>query len=427
VTAPPAVPRSAGLAGAGAAFQAGDRALAAWGGAFDKVAETVQRKILGAFSSAAVGLDQLGETTGYGYGDSGREAVEKIFAQAFDAESSLVRPHLATGTHALAVALFALLRPGDVVLSATGDVYDTLRPVLGPGDGSLADFGIKSCSVDPWENGRQDPDFKLVALAVEEHGPRVVLVQRSRGYTPRPALRGPELRALCALVKDVRPGTLVVVDNCYAEFVETLEPSASGADLACGSLIKNPGGGIVPAGGYIAGREELVGAAAARLYAPGLGGEVGPSLVPARLMLQGLFLAPAMVSTALKVATYAAAVFGTMGYLVSPVPGEPRADIVQAIRLGSRPRAEAFCRAVQSASPIDSRVVPEFSAMPGYGHKVIMAAGTFVQGASLELSADAPDREPYWIYLQGGLGLAYGKVAVEAAAEAVGPARGPAG
>jgi len=403
------------------ALAAGDEALAGSSAAFDHLAETLQRKILRAFVRAGVSADQLGETTGYGYDDSGRKALEQVFAEAMDAEASLVRPQLVSGTHAIATALLALLKPGDTLLSATGRPYDTLWPVIGPGPGSLSSQGVEFVAVDPWAGGEGLFDLGAVAQALDRVRPSVVLVQRSKGYTPRPSLARSQLEAVCAAARSLVPPALVVVDNCYAEFVEPVEPGAMGSHLSCGSLIKNPGGGIAPAGGYVAGHENLIEAVAARLYAPGLGRDLGPSLVPTRLLLQGLFLAPGAVAAALKTAEYASAVFGAMGYAVSPAPREPRTDIIQGIRLEDRARVIAFCRAIQHSSPVDSRAAPEFAAVPGYSRRVIMAAGTFVQGASLELSADAPDCEPYWVYLQGGLGTGYGKAAVEAAAEAVGP------
>lgn len=386
---------------------------------YDRRAEAQQRRLLAAFRQVGVTDADLGESTGYGYGDRGRNALEEVFALAFGAEAALVRPHLVSGTQALSIALSALLRPGDLLLSATGRPYDTLRPVIGPGPLSLDASGVRYREYDPWAQGAFDPGG--LAAAARADPPRVVLVQRSRGYSTRPSLLLPELSALLSAVREAAPGALTVVDNCYAEFVEEREPAALGADLACGSLIKNPGGGVAPAGGYIAGRADLVDLAAGRLYAPGQGRSVGPSLVPVRLMLQGLFLAPAAVATALKVAVYAASVFARLGYDVLPRGGDERGDIVQAVCLETRPKVEAFCRAVQAMSPVDARAVPEFAALPGYGRQVIMAAGTFVQGASLELSADAPDREPYWVFLQGGLGLGYGMAAVEAAAQATGP------
>lgn len=403
------------------AIAAAEQSLAAQTGAIDRTAETLQRKVLRAFQSARVSDADLGAGTGYGYGDRGRDAVERVFALAMDAEAALVRSQLVSGTHALAVALFGLLRPGDTLLSATGAPYDTLRPVIGPGPLSLAEMGVRYVEVDPWQKGGgQGPIYSaILEETLESTRPRVVMLQRSRGYTLRPSLVGPELALLIERIRRAAPDTVILLDNCYAEFVEPLEPTAYGADLLCGSLIKNPGGGIAPTGGYIAGSAELVGRAAHRLYAPGLGAAVGPGLVPARLLLQGLFLAPGAVAAALKGAIYGSALFHALGFRVSPGPTDGRGDIIQAISLGDRALVEAFCQAIQAQSPVDSQARPEFAPMPGYDHDVIMAAGTFVQGASLELSADAPDRPPYWVFLQGGLGAGYAKAAVEAAAKAV--------
>jgi cystathionine beta-lyase family protein involved in aluminum resistance len=394
-----------------------DEAVAAASAPLDRAAERIQRRILASFRAARVSEGDLGAGTGYGYGDRAREAVETVYAHAFGAEKALVRPQIVSGTHALAIALQACLQPGSRLLSVTGPPYDTLRPVIGPGPASLIEAGVGYAEVNPWQGGRFDLAEAL--RAVHEHRPQVALVQRSRGYSMRPALPYAALTELCGALLDAPQPPVILVDNCYAEFVEAEEPTACGADLACGSLIKNPGGGIAPAGGYIVGRAELVEKAAVRLFAPGLGSAVGPALVPGRMLLQGLFLAPALVATAAKVALYAAALFSRLGFAVEPGPTEPRSDIIQAIRLGQPELVEAFCRAIQAWSPVDSAARPEFAAMPGYDHRVIMAAGTFVQGASLELSADAPDRPPYWVFLQGGLGLGYGKAAVEAAAAAV--------
>jgi cystathionine beta-lyase family protein involved in aluminum resistance len=400
------------------ALRAGEAAIAARGPAFDATAEMVQRKLLRAFQAAGVTEADLGSGTGYGYGDRGREAVERVFAAAFNAPRALVRTQLVSGTHALATALLGTLRRGDLLLSATGQPYDTLVPIIGPGPGSLADNGVAFAVLDPWEGKGFDPE--IVIEAVRRRGPRMVFVQRSRGYSARPALGGVELRSLLERLREAGgTGMIILVDNCYSEFVEAQEPTAYGADLLCGSLIKNPGGGIVPTGGYIAGSETLVETAAARLFAPGLGSAVGPLLLPARTLLQGLFLAPGAVASALKTAVYAAAVFEALGYDISPEPGAQRGDIIQSVTLGSRDLLASFCRAIQAASPVDASAAPEYAPMPGYDHDVIMAAGTFVQGATLELSADAPDVAPHRVYLQGGLGLGYGKAAVENAARVV--------
>ena len=293
--------------------------------------------------------------------------------------------------------------------------------MIGPGPQSLAEMGVAFTAVDPWASrgGGIAIDLDRVVNALGEHRPRVVMIQRSRGYSLRPARSGAAMTALVAAVRRHAPDAVILVDNCYAECVGVDPAPGLGADLVCGSLIKNPGGGIAPTGGYVVGRRDLIERAASRLYAPGLGSAVGPGLVPARLLLQGLFLAPGAVAAALKGAVYAAALFASLGFGIDPLPAAPRADIIQAIALERRDLVQAFCQAIQANSPVDSHVTPEFAPMAGYGHDVIMAAGTFIQGASLELSADAPDRSPYWVFLQGGLGVGYVQQAVEAAARAV--------
>lgn len=405
------------------AFAAGEKLLDLVAPSINRRTETIERRVLEAFRSTGVVDSDLGSGTGYGYGDRAREATESVFALALEAERALVRPQIVSGTHALAIALLSCLGSGNLLLSLTGRPYDTLAPVIGPGPGSLAGAGVRYAEETVWRHGIYAPEAALAAARRLE--PDVILIQRSRGYSDRPALTSAQLAELCGAIRCGLPasrggrGPVILVDNCYAEFAEDREPTAYGAHLICGSLIKNPGGGIAPAGGYIAGQADLVESAAIRLFAPGLGSAVGPFLIPGRLLLQGLYLAPATVSTAIKVAHYAAAVFSALGFVVEPAPAEERTDIIQAIRLGRADLVETFCGAIQAWSPVDSSARPEFAAMPGYHHRVIMAAGTFVQGASLELSADAPDLEPYWVYLQGSLGLGYGKAAIEAAAEAV--------
>jgi len=388
--------------------------------AIDADAVAAQRRILDAFRQARIGEGDLGTGSGYGYGDRGRDAVEQVFALVMGAEAALVRSQIVSGTHAIAIALFGALQAGDTLLAATGTPYDTLLPVIGPGPQSLAEMGVAFAAVDPWTSGGGgEMDLQRVATALAEHHPRVVMIQRSRGYSLRPALSGAAMTALVAAVRRLVPDAVILIDNCYAEFVGADPAPVLGADLVCGSLIKNPGGGIAPTGGYVVGRRDLIERAASRLYAPGLGSAVGPGLVPARLLLQGLFLAPGAVAAALKGAVYAAALFARLGFVVDPLPAGTRADIIQAIALERRDLVQAFCQAIQANSPVDSHVTPEFAPMAGYGHDVIMAAGTFIQGASLELSADAPDRPPYWVFLQGGLGVGYVQQAVEAAARAV--------
>ncbi len=378
-------------------------------GRLEEVAQVVQLKVLRAFHRAGVSDLHLKDSTGYGYNDIGREGLDRIGAEVFGAEAGLVRTQIVSGTHALAMGLFGVLRPGDELLAATGDPYDTLAGVIGPGPGSLQDFGITYRQVAMGPDGRPDPAAIIQNISQRT---RLVLIQRSRGYAWRPSLCIAEIERLITLIKEVNPGILVLVDNCYGEFVEEKEPPQVGADLTAGSLIKNPGGGIAPGGGYIVGRAELVELAAGRLSAPGLGGEVGPSLGQNRLLYQGLFLAPQVVSEALKTAIYAAALLKRLGFKVSPQPEEPRSDIIQAIELGSEKGMIAFCRGLQEGSPVDAHVRPEPSGMPGYEDRVVMAGGTFIQGSSIELSADGPIREPYAVYLQGGLSFYHGRIAL---------------
>ncbi|OPZ62681.1 MAG: aluminum resistance protein [Firmicutes bacterium ADurb.Bin506] len=355
---------------------------------------------------ATVGLSDFhfGGTLGYGYDDTGRDALEKAFALVFGAESALVRVQFVSGTHALASVLLGVLHRGDLLVSAYGEPYDTMRTVIGtsgaaPAAGSLVDMGVRYREVEPTPEGR--PDLDAIACAAVEA--RMVLVQRSRGYSWRRPLSIDDIRAIASTVAAAAPNAIVFVDNCYGEFTDVVEPTAVGAHVAAGSLIKNPGGGIAPSGGYVVGRSDLVEAAASRLTAPGLGSHMGPTLGMTRLLAQGLFLAPRITAEALAGSVFASAFLRRLGYEVSPVPDEQRNDIVLCVRLGSPERVQAFCRAVQGASPVDAGVVPVAGDMPGYSDKVIMAAGAFVQGSSIELSADAPLRSPYDVYLQGGL------------------------
>ncbi len=395
-------------------------------GAFSRAADTERTcfaRVLRAFQSQRVALAHFSGSTGYAYGDPGRDVFERTFAAALEAQSALCRPHIASGTHALAVALFGLLSPGDTLVCGSGLPYDTLHEVIGlSGDapGSLKRLGV-SCDVVPLAEGG-GIDLAALQRALDKPSARVVALQRSRGYSFRPSLTQEPLRQAIAAVRAARPDALVLVDNCYGEFVEEHEPTYHGADLIAGSLIKNPGGGLAPTGGYVAGRGDLVNRCAARLYAPGVGAEIGSYEPGYRLFFQGLFLAPHTVRQAICSAALGAALFERLGYEVSPGPGELRADIIQAVRLGAPERLIAFCRAVQAASPVDSFAAPEPWAMPGYADEVIMAAGAFVQGASIELSADAPLRPPYIAYLQGGLTYEHGRAALLAAAQAIGPA-----
>ncbi|MEW5762384.1 MAG: aminotransferase class I/II-fold pyridoxal phosphate-dependent enzyme [Bacillota bacterium] len=365
------------------------------------------RRVLDAFHAAGVREYHFLGSTGYGYGDAGREALEKAWALIFGAEEALVRVQLVSGTHALATCFFGLLAPGDELLCVQGTPYDTLCPVIGlqnPSPRSLTGMGVYYRQLEPLSDG--GIDLAALRAALSERT-RVVFLQRSCGYRMRRALRIEEIEAVAGLVHRASPRAVVLVDNCYGEFVETREPCAAGADLVCGSLIKNPGGGLAPTGGYIAGRREYVQAAAERLTAPGLGAAVGPTLGLTRLLLQGLYLAPHFVSEALKGAVFAARFFERLGFTVMPAYDAPRGDIVQAVRLGSPERVMAFCRAIQQSSPVDAAVRPEPGPLPGYADGIVMAAGTFIQGASLELTADAPLREPYAVYLQGGLSKEY--------------------
>ena len=368
-------------------------------------------RVLDAFAAQRVSDFHLHGSTGYGYGDSGREVIEKIYAVLFGGEAALVRGHFASGTHAISCALFAVARPGDQILIATGQPYDTLYGVLGlanRGCSSLAAWGIESTIIPQVPEGGID-----VAATLRHIGActRVLYLQRSRGYSWRRAITVSEIGAVIAAVRQVKPDIIVVVDNCYGEFVEEREPGHVGADLTVGSLIKNPGGGLALSGGYVVGRQALIDLVAESLYAPGIGGKVGATTVFNRSILQGLFVAPAIVESAVKGAMLLARCSELLGLAVSPASSDSRSDIIQAIGLGSREAVVDFCRAIQQASPVDSHVSPEPGVLPGYDSEVIMAAGTFVQGASSELSADAPLREPYAVYVQGGLSYAHVRVA----------------
>ncbi|MEW6541082.1 MAG: methionine gamma-lyase family protein [Bacillota bacterium] len=389
----------------------------------EKTASFNHRKVLAAFHEHRVSEVHFRGTTGYGYGDVGREVLEQVFARVFDAESALVRLQIVSGTHALAVGLFGLLRPGDELV-AVNKPYDTLERVIGVREapGSLAEMGVGYRRLDFEADG--EPDLEALVAAL---GPRarVLLLQRSGGYEWRSPLNLDTMARLIGAVKLRFPRVRVVVDNCYGEFTEAREPCAVGADLVCGSLIKNPGGGLAPSGGYLAGSAECVELAAARLTAPGLGRAVGASLGDLRLLFQGLYLAPHFVAEALKGAVFAARLFERLGYEVRPGFADRRTDIVQAVRLGTAERVIAFCRGIQKASPVDAHAVPEPAPLPGYRDGVVMAAGTFVQGASLELTADAPLRPPFAVYLQGGLSREYAKLGALAAARELEAGGGP--
>ena len=368
----------------------------------DAVAQENTLRVMAAFQDQKVTEGCFAGTTGYGYDDMGREVLDKVYAQVFGAEAALVRIGFVNGTHAISAALFAALRPGDTLLSVTGAPYDTMRTVIGiAGDeyGSLRFYGGHYDQVDLKDGA---PDYDIITARTAGIKPAAVLIQRSRGYEERKALSIAEIGQIVTAVKTASPETIVVVDNCYGEFTETQEPTYVGADIIAGSLIKNPGGGIAPMGGYLAGRRDLIDRAANRLTTPGIGAECGASLGNNRLLFQGLFLAPHTVAQALKTAVFCSALFTDLGFETYPGPLEPRDDIVQMVKLKTPENLCKFCRGIQSGSPVDSFVAPEPWQMPGYDCEVIMAAGAFIQGSSIELSADGPMREPYIAYVQGG-------------------------
>ena len=368
----------------------------------EQMSEENTLKILTAMRECKVSDIHFNTSSGYAYDDIGRSKLEELYARVFAAESALVRTQFVSGTHALATVLFGILRPGDKLVSLTGTPYDTMQTVIGhtaSSSGSLKEYGILYDEL-PLNEGRVD--VERIADVLDERT-KMVLIQRSRGYSRRPTLLIEDIREICNQVHRLRPDCICFVDNCYGEFVESLEPTQAGADIMAGSLIKNPGGGLAPTGGYIVGREDLVELASYRLTAPGMGAELGASLVNNRLFFQGLFLAPHVVSQALKGALFAAGIFENLGYTTYPRISDERGDIIQAIELGTAEKLVAFCSGVQKYSPVDSFVKPEPWDMPGYTDQIIMAAGTFVQGASIEFSADGPLRSPYNVYLQGGL------------------------
>ena len=368
----------------------------------EQMSEENTLKVLTAMRECKVSDIHFNTSSGYAYDDIGRSKLEELYAKVFAAESALVRTQFVSGTHALATVLFGILRPGDKLVSLTGTPYDTMQTVIGytaSSSGSLKEYGILYDEL-PLTEGCVD--VERIADVLDERT-KMVLIQRSRGYSRRPTLLIEDIREICNQVHRLRPDCICFVDNCYGEFVESLEPTQAGADIMAGSLIKNPGGGLAPTGGYIVGREDLVELASYRLTAPGMGAELGASLVNNRLFFQGLFLAPHVVSQALKGALFAAGIFENLGYTTYPRISDKRGDIIQAIELGTAEKLVAFCSGVQKYSPVDSFVKPEPWDMPGYTDQIIMAAGTFVQGASIEFSADGPLRPPYNVYLQGGL------------------------
>lgn len=377
----------------------------------DGVAEYNQLKVIKAMQEARVSDIHFAGTTGYGYNDLGRDTLEEVYARAFHGEDALVRPQLISGTHALTVALSGNLRPGDEILSPVGKPYDTLEEVIGIRDsvGSLKEFGITYSQVDLLPDGSFD--FEGIRKAINERT-KLVEIQRSKGYATRPTLSVARIGELISFIKSIKPDVICMVDNCYGEFVETLEPTDVGADMIVGSLIKNPGGGLAPIGGYIVGRKDCIERAAYRLTAPGLGKEVGASLGVSQSLYQGLFLAPTVVAGALKGAVFAANLYEKLGFCVVPNGSESRHDIIQAITFGTPEGVIRFCEGIQAAAPVDSFVTPEPWAMPGYDSDVIMAAGAFIQGASIELSADAPIKPPYAVYFQGGLTWYHAKLGI---------------
>jgi cystathionine beta-lyase family protein involved in aluminum resistance len=376
----------------------------------NEIAAANQLKVLHAMQACRLSDAHFVDSTGYGYHDTGREALEDIFAGIFCAEAALVRPQLISGTHALAVALFGNLRPGNVLYSPVGAPYDTLESVIGirPASGSLAEYGIRYRQTALTASGGFDLPAIRHALN-EDLQVTMITIQRSKGYAWRPSFTVAQIGELIGEIRSVRKDVCILVDNCYGEFVEEREPLEAGADIIAGSLIKNPGGGIAPGGGYVVGKREYVERAATRLTAPGIGGDVGPTLGMTRSLLQGLFIAPQVVGGCIQGAVLTAAVFARLGYAVNPAAEATRTDIVQAVQLGDPKKVLAFCRGVQQAAPVDSYVTPEAAPMPGYSDGVVMAGGTFVQGSSIELSADAPMREPYNIFFQGGLTAAHAR------------------
>ena len=390
----------------------------------DMIQEYNQQKVLAAFVKNKVTASDFSGSTGYGYDDAGRDKLDRVFADIFNAEDALVRHNFVSGTHAITVALFALLRPGDKLVSITGTPYDTLNQVIGIDSkedrGSLKDFGVLYDQVELTQDGKFDE--KLISQKCTDA--KVVYIQRSRGYSLRPSISVSGIEKICSKIKNLKiknsdQEPIVVVDNCYGEFVEIKEPVEVGADLIVGSLIKNPGGGVAKTGGYIAGKSKLIDLCAQRLTSPGIGKEVGCTFSELREMFLGLFLSSKVTCEALKTSIFAAGLFERLGYDVFPKLNEKRSDIIQVIKLGSEERIVGFCKGLQKCSPIDSFVSPLPWAMPGYDHKVIMAAGAFTMGSSIEISADAPMREPFAVWLQGGLTYSSGKLAVMSAANQI--------
>lgn len=385
----------------------------------DEIAQINQLKVMKAFSDNRVSDAHFTETTGYGYDDIGRDTLDKVYAQVFEAEDALVRHNFVNGTHTISTALFGVLRTGDTLMAVTGKPYDTLEEVIGisgtTGNGSLKDFGVSYAQIDLNADGM--PDLDKITAEVSAIKPKAVLIQRSKGYDSRPTLSAKVIGDIVTAVKTANPDTICAVDNCYGEFADDHEPTYYGADLIMGSLIKNPGGGLAPSGGYIAGRADLIELCSYRLTSVGIGKECGASLGFNRLMYQGLFFAPHIVAQAVKTAVLCAAVFERLGFEVEPVSAEKRHDIIQAIHFHDKDKLVAFCKGIQQGAPVDSFVTPEPWDMPGYQHQVIMAAGAFIQGASIELSADGPIKPPYTAFMQGGLTYESAKLGIMQAAK----------
>lgn len=385
----------------------------------ENICEINQLRVMKAFADNRVSDSHFVATTGYGYDDLGRDTLDRVYADIMGADDALVRHNFISGTHTISTALFAVLRPNDILVSITGKPYDTLEEVIGiqgeAGNGSLKDFGVKYVQIDLKHDGT--PDLEQIKFTLTHMNVKAVTIQRSKGYGWRPTYSAKDIGALIEFVKEISPETICIVDNCYGEFVETEEPTAYGADLIAGSLIKNPGGGLAPTGGYIAGKQKYVELCAYRLTSVGIGKEAGASLGFNRQMYQGLFMAPHVVSQALKAAVLCSAVFEKLGFEVDPKPNEIRHDIIQSIKFGDPDKVTAFCQGIQKGAPVDSFVTPEPWDMPGYSSQVIMAAGAFVQGASIELSADAPIKPPYIAYMQGGLTYESAKLGIMVAAD----------
>ena len=385
----------------------------------ENICEINQLRVMKAFADNRVSDSHFVATTGYGYDDLGRDTLDRVYADIMGAEDALVRHNFISGTHTISTALFAVLRPNDILVSITGKPYDTLEEVIGiqgeAGNGSLKDFGVKYVQIDLKHDGT--PDLEQIKFTLTHMNVKAVTIQRSKGYGWRPTYSAKDIGALIEFIKEISPETICIVDNCYGEFVETEEPTAYGADLIAGSLIKNPGGGLAPTGGYIAGKQKYVELCAYRLTSVGIGKEAGASLGFNRQMYQGLFMAPHVVSQALKAAVLCSAVFEKLGFEVDPKPNEIRHDIIQSIKFGDPDKVTAFCQGIQKGAPVDSFVTPEPWDMPGYSSQVIMAAGAFVQGASIELSADAPIKPPYIAYMQGGLTYESAKLGIMVAAD----------